>query len=125
MYSLKSYSEQCYNIGSPLPSPARSPFKELPPNKESDFDFSPPKTKNIKAAKRKLDSDSDFKMPNLEASPKKVRTMDKDERQEMMNFLAEQSRINAENMANSIKATLETRMDKINNSLQIGLTVFL
>ena len=30
MYSLNSYKEQVYNLGSPQPSPSRSPLKSLP-----------------------------------------------------------------------------------------------
>ena len=43
MYSLNSYKEQVYNLGSPQPSPSRSPLKSLPKTDQSeDFEFSSP-----------------------------------------------------------------------------------
>ena len=125
MYSLKSYSEQCYNIGSPLPSPARSPFKELPPNKASEFEFSPtPSTKTSpvktsrKQVKRKLDSVSESKDKVSENSPKKARIMDENVKKEFMDFLAEQSRISAQKITDSLKATLDTRMDAFETKIE-------
>ena len=125
MYSLKSYSEQCYNIGSPLPSPARSPFKELPPNKASEFEFSPtPSTKTSpvktsrKQVKRKLNSVSESKDKVSENSPKKARIMDENVKKEFMEFLAEQSRISAQKITDSLKATLDTRMDAFETKIE-------
>ena len=43
MYSLNSYKEQVYNLGSPQPSPSRSPLKSPPKTEQSeDFEFSSP-----------------------------------------------------------------------------------
>ena len=127
MYSLKKYSEQCYNIGSPQPSPARSPFQELPPNKDLEFDFSPSPTKKLspikiratrKTSKRKLESSLDTSVDDSEVSPKKARIMDKKTKDEFKAFLAEQNRVNTETMTNSIKVTLETRMDALENQMK-------
>ena len=120
MYSLKSYSEQCYNIGSPLPSPARDPFQELPANKnpESDFEFPPTPPKKVsqvktsrKQVKRKLESVSNSNIKVSENSSKKARIMDESDKKEFMDFLAEQSRINAQKITDSLKETLDTRMN--------------
>ena len=125
MYSLKSYSEQCYNIGSPLPSPARSPFEELPPNKESEFEFSPiclnkvsPVKAQSKPVKRKLDTSSDSKDEFFDMSPKKAKIMDDKVKEEFMTFIAEQSRKSAEAITNSLKTTFETRMDAIESQIK-------
>ena len=128
MYSLKSYSEQCYNIGSPQPSPARSPFQELPPNKESEFEFSPkppqvtpPADLKVtqtarKQPKRKLATSPD--VDDSDNSAKKAKIMNKKEKQEFMDFLAEQLRISAKNITDSLKTTLETRMDALENQIK-------
>ena len=44
--------------------------------------------------------------------------MNKKEKQEFMDFLAEQSRVNAQTIADSLKNTLETRMDAIENQIR-------
>ena len=56
MYSLSSYKEQVYNLGSPLPSPTRSPLKSLPKaDKTEDFVFlSPSVTKAPNTPSRNL-----------------------------------------------------------------------
>ena len=100
MYSLKKYSEQCYNIGSPQPSPTRSPFQDLPPNKDLEFKFSPSSTEKLSPLKikvsriprkRKLASSVlDTSADNTEVSPKKARIMDKKVKEEFMAFLAKQ-----------------------------------
>ena len=126
MYSLKSYSEQCYNIGSPRPSPARDPFQELPASKGSDFEFSPspkkapPKlaVKIKKPTKRKLDISTDSIADESEVSPKKAKIMNKKDKEEFMAFLAEQSRINTENITKSLNQTLETKIGVIENQIK-------
>ena len=67
MYSLNNYKEQCYNPGSPQPSPSQPPLRSLPkqtPALLDDFEFSilPSKIPKIKpparkpTTKRKLDN---------------------------------------------------------------------
>ena len=43
MFTLKSYKDQVYNIGSPSPNPNSSPLKSLPKLPEKDFVISPSK----------------------------------------------------------------------------------
>ena len=76
MFSLKSHLEQCYNIGSPRPSPTRSPFKSFPFLRESasNFELSPPRQSTgseTKSSKRKADQ-ADLDLPSdLKSSLKK------------------------------------------------------
>ena len=61
MNSLQSYKDQCYNIGSPSPTPKKSPLKIFPKNLDLEFDFpqsetprnskSKPRTSKIPRAK--------------------------------------------------------------------------
>ena len=44
MYSLQNYKDQCYNIGSPSPTPAKSPVKRLPKTIDTQFAFTPIKS---------------------------------------------------------------------------------
>ena len=132
MYSLKSYTEQCYNIGSPKPSPRRSPFLELPANKDtSEFDFSPvdpetdPKVSPIKLSvttrkppKRKFEktiADPSFESEN---SPKRAKMLTKQDKAEFMAMIAEQSRLSAESITNSLRETFETRMDNLQSQIK-------
>ena len=43
MFTLKSYKDQVYNIGSPSPTPSESPLKRLPRKLDREFAFSPVK----------------------------------------------------------------------------------
>ena len=90
MYSLTSYKEQVYNLGSPQPSPTRSPLKSLPRNNSSvEFEFPIPEPKTpikklpVRACnKRKI-------VPNSEIfeSPKKPKMMTPEEMQTMFSGL--------------------------------------
>ena len=68
MFTLKSYQDQVYNIGSPSPNPSILPLQDLPKATENEFTFPPVKNKNnsdkskipkatpVRNRKRKLDS---------------------------------------------------------------------
>ena len=43
MFTLKSYKDQVYNIGSPTPSPNSSPLESLPKIPDNEFVISPSK----------------------------------------------------------------------------------
>ena len=116
MFSFKSYTEQCYNIGSPKPSPNRSPFKEFPAEKDpvSDFQFSPLPTQSRKCIKRKLaESDLDSQI-DINKSPKKPREMDDKDKQDFMNLIAEQiaaqSKINSDLLVSTFQQTVDSKM---------------
>ena len=78
MYSFSSYKDQCYNLGSPSPSPSCSPLNYLPAVSD-EFKFSPvkgsPKTPiEQNNLKRKLDFDTESVSPS-----KKRRMLTKEE----------------------------------------------
>lgn len=85
MYSLNSYKEQVYNLGSPQPSPRRSPLKTLPKEDISEFVFPSPAVQTpvtpSRIAKRKCVS------PQLSASPKKAKMMTPQQIQDMVTGL--------------------------------------
>ena len=64
MNSLESYKSQVYNIGSPTPSPSRTPLSRLPPNLEEDFEFTA-STETITNSGKKV---SACKIPKFKAS---------------------------------------------------------
>ena len=86
MYSLNSYKEQVYNLGSPQPNPSRSPLKSLPKSAEvEDFVFSSPSIQTpvtpSRNPKRKCVTSK------LSDSPKKAKMMTPKEIQEMFSGL--------------------------------------
>ena len=75
MFSLQSYKDQVYNIGSPSPSPLDSPSK-LPEKSEGDFSFSPVKPSLVtRKSKRKIESSEN----PLEGPTKKAKMISKDQ----------------------------------------------
>ena len=75
MFSLQSYKDQVYNIGSPSPSPLDSPSK-LPEKSEGDFSFSPVKPSLVtRKSKRKIESSEN----SLEGPTKKAKMISKDQ----------------------------------------------
>ena len=131
MYSLQSYTEQVYNIGSPKPSPRRSPFLELPVNKDtSEFDFSPvpetdPKVSPIKISvttrkppKRKYERADSDPIVETENSPKRAKMLTKKDKEDFITMIAEQSRLSAESITNSLRQTFESRMDNLQSQIQ-------
>ena len=129
MYSLQSYTEQCYNIGSPKPTPVRKPFEELPSTQESEFDFSPNSTPKINQPKTHVTTRKQLKRklvihePDLdidsETSPKRAKIMNKKDKEDFMTFLAEQSRISSESITRTLQHTFKTRMDTLENQIKI------
>ena len=95
MFTLKSYQDQVYNIGSPSPSPSEPPLECLPRNLENEFDFlkdsNPPepskaKTKSKlpvapsrKSKRKTLDDSIDESISN-----KKTKMMSKDDFEKAM-----------------------------------------
>ena len=126
MYSLKSYTEQCYNIGSPKPSPSRHPFQELPASKDtSQFDFSPiseqtvsPIKISVTTRKRKLEHSTSDPEPESFSSPKKARKMNKKDKEEFMKFIAEQSRISSDAISSNLQKTFDSRMDTLESQIK-------
>ena len=124
MFSFKSYTEQCYNIGSPKPSPNRSPFKEFPieKNPELDFQFSPLPTTSRKCVKRKLEGagvDSQF---DIEKSPKKPRVMDEKDKQDFMTLIAqqiaEQSQKNSDLLVSTFQQTVDLKLQGLEKQIK-------
>ena len=62
MYSLNSYKEQVYNLGSPQPNPAQSPFESLP-KVSQEFNFSDSKITTRPKRKTNLSDISEPKSP--------------------------------------------------------------
>ena len=62
MYSLNSYKEQVYNLGSPQPNPAKSPFESLP-KVSQEFNFSDSKITTRPKRKTNLSDISEPKSP--------------------------------------------------------------
>ena len=86
MYSLNSYKEQVYNLGSPQPSPSRSPLKSLPKAKNDiieNFVFPSPAIKAPQTPSRKRKGVTS----QLSDSPKKLKTMTPQQMQEMFSGL--------------------------------------
>ena len=88
MYSLENYKNQCYNPGSPNPTPNRPPLNSLPKSIDTDsFDFSPAEPSLVsplklkigtrdRRCKRKLVSYSEDESGPTSSSPKKAKMED-------------------------------------------------
>ena len=86
MYSLNSYKEQVYNLGSPQPNPSRSPLKSLPKNDNIDsFEFPSPAIKAPQTPSRNLKRKC--VTSQLTDSPKKLKTMTPQQMKEMFSGL--------------------------------------
>ena len=117
MYSFANYKDQCYNIGSPSPSPNNSPLKYLPTTSE-EFDFSPVKEpynapeKNKSTQKRKYSCDSDCDSPQ-----KRQRMLTKEEMQELL----QNNNAQMQEALNKIDKKLDEKMDQGFNVLKNSL----
>ena len=85
MFSLNNYKEQCYNLGSPEPSPSRPPLQAFPKVNHNellnDFEFplSPIKIKiNTRQSKKKAINDPE-QINILKTPTKKPKTMKEEE----------------------------------------------
>ena len=128
MYSLKNYTEQCYNIGSPSPNPTRSPLKELPTSQiDSEYSFSPENLTRVRkdSLKRKIgDQDSDIESDS-ESVPKRVK-MNKKDKAEFMSLISEQIakqikiqyEANNSTLVNTINGALETKLATLENQIK-------
>ena len=119
MFTLKSYKDQVYNIGSPSPSPPESPLKRLPRKLDQDFTFAPvkaipvleiSKSKCLKSkipivpirkSKRKVES---FDITPLGSPVKKVKMMSKQE----FDMAMEKERVGNQQNIDKIMASLAT-----------------
>ena len=117
MNSLKSYREQCYNIGSPEPNPSKDPLESLSKNLDSEFTFLAPnsssktsKTRSkivckIPTTTKSRKRSSSSQEPSTASSPKKSKMMPPEELREMFALQREtMSKIN-------------TRMDNLYSKL--------
>ena len=127
MYSLNSYKEQVYNLGSPQPSPKRSPLKSLPKNPSSEFDFSipDPKTPTKKLPQRTCNKRKIVPNSEILESPKKPKIMTPDQMQTMFSGLqASISSLNSKidgfskklDMQDERQSTLNTNMTDLSNT---------
>ena len=132
MNSLQSYKDQCYNIGSPSPTPSKPPLTRLPKKLESEFDFSPlkspPKTTKIrtKTDRSKIPTVSSSKKRKPETqgppnkSPKKSKMCSKEE---MLEMFAHQQENNDCKMVDTIKVAVEAAITGLNiNSRMDGFS---
>ena len=131
MYSLKNYTEQCYNIGSPSPNPTRSPLKELPTSQiDSEYSFSPENLTRVRkdSLKRKIgDQDSDIESDS-ESVPKRVK-MNKKDKAEFMSLISEQIakqikiqyEANNSTLVNTINGALETKLATLESQIKVLL----
>ena len=128
MNSLKSYKDQCYNIGSPSPTPEKSPLKIFPKNLDLEFEFpksKPPCHSKTKPVTSKIPL---VKSPNLRKrkivgqdsqvqSAKKPKMMSAEE---VSKFFEEQRRDNAASLAKVAEAmekSVDARMDGFSKKL--------
>ena len=115
MFTLKSYQDQVYNIGSPSPNPCILPLQDLPKASEKEFSFPPLKdttdseskipklTKPVRKRKRKVESvDEDSPL-------KKVKMISKEE----LDTALQKERVENQNNIDKVLASLNS----VTNSL--------
>ena len=122
MNSLESYKEQCYNIGSPTPSPSKAPLTSLSKTIASEFTFTvptsspkssqtrskvpvPAASKTTRSRKRSLSSQDS----SPTSSPKKSKMMSKEDLKEMFNQQRQENK--------EIMDKMNTRMDNLYSKL--------
>ena len=127
MYSLENYKNQCYNPGSPNPTPKRPPLNSLPKSIDTDsFDFSPAEPSLVsplklkigtrdRRCKRKLVSYSEDESGPTSSSPKKAKMEDLKE-------ILQQNNQQMQAFMDKIDKKLDAKMDQGFASLTTSLT---
>ena len=118
MYSLQSYKDQCYNIGSPSPTPPKPPLTKLPKKLELQFDFSPTKPKIVdeptdsksKPAVTRIPRKRKCEIQKTPKSTKKPKIMD---REEMLEHLKAQRQEYQDNLATATATAVKAAMAEL------------
>jgi hypothetical protein len=135
MNSLKHYKDQVYNLGSPSPTPSRSPLTSLPRNLETEFEFpetpsskSKPKRNTNKTKIPKISSATKRKLECTEKTgspPKKLKMMSEDQFQEYLKKLddkAEQTKKETDELFAKNLAHFENRLDGLARDTDESIT---
>ena len=125
MYSLASYKEQCYNLGSPNITAVKSPLKNLPKAGVSEkFEFSPLKTSPIKTKIESRDRKCKRKLiPSAETNEiATINSPTKKPKMEDIKEMLEKSNKQMMEFMKSIDKKLDEKMDQGFASLSTSIS---